>query len=155
MSFFFFKQKTAYEMRISDWSSDVCSSDLRRQHRGNRANTWIAAAAALRMAARQHSGQAPGRQEAELCSGGDRRCGRQRLRCWWRRRARYPHGCTRDPRAAGRERGSYRPGARRCEPVGMTIPPAPIQGTEETNQGDFSTGACVLEEMLEHELHIQ
>src|SRR3546814_3566673 len=27
--FFFFKQKTAYEVRISDWSSDVCSSDLR------------------------------------------------------------------------------------------------------------------------------
>src|SRR3546814_7715658 len=32
--FFFFKQKTAYEMRISDWSSDVCSSDL--PHRGRR-----------------------------------------------------------------------------------------------------------------------
>src|SRR3546814_5279085 len=30
MFVFFFKQKTAYEMRISDWSSDVCSSDLRR-----------------------------------------------------------------------------------------------------------------------------
>src|SRR3546814_2641038 len=30
MIVFFFKQKTAYEMRISDWSSDVCSSDLRR-----------------------------------------------------------------------------------------------------------------------------
>src|SRR3546814_8992068 len=30
--FFFFKQKTAYEMRISDWSSDVCSSDLRSHH---------------------------------------------------------------------------------------------------------------------------
>src|SRR3546814_16175296 len=29
--FFFFKQKTAYEMRISDWSSDVCSSDLARR----------------------------------------------------------------------------------------------------------------------------
>src|SRR3546814_6445595 len=28
-----FKQKTAYEMRISDWSSDVCSSDLQRRHR--------------------------------------------------------------------------------------------------------------------------
>src|SRR3546814_5656020 len=28
ISFFFFKQKTAYEVRISDWSSDVCSSDL-------------------------------------------------------------------------------------------------------------------------------
>src|SRR3546814_9668306 len=39
-SFFFFKQKTAYEMRISDWSSDVCSSDLHilndvEQCRGN------------------------------------------------------------------------------------------------------------------------
>src|SRR3546814_6343865 len=36
--FFFFKQKTAYEMRISDWSSDVCSSDLPRLrgHRGAR-----------------------------------------------------------------------------------------------------------------------
>src|SRR3546814_3600692 len=29
--FFFFKQKTAYEMLISDWSSDVCSSDLRKR----------------------------------------------------------------------------------------------------------------------------
>src|SRR3546814_4709800 len=31
--FFFFKQKTAYEMRISDWSSDVCSSDLQPEER--------------------------------------------------------------------------------------------------------------------------
>src|SRR3546814_5558177 len=31
---FFFKQKTAYEMRISDWSSDVCSSDLLRAEVG-------------------------------------------------------------------------------------------------------------------------
>src|SRR3546814_8214618 len=33
---FFFKQKTAYELRISDWSSDVCSSDLLRRGRGAR-----------------------------------------------------------------------------------------------------------------------
>src|SRR3546814_7712420 len=33
--FFFFKQKTAYEMRISDWSSDVCSSDLRPSFGGS------------------------------------------------------------------------------------------------------------------------
>src|SRR3546814_10687484 len=33
LHFFFFKQKTAYEMRISDWSSDVCSSDLSRSRR--------------------------------------------------------------------------------------------------------------------------
>src|SRR3546814_8763115 len=39
---FFFKQKTAYEMRISDWSSDVCSSDLAARSRcrpGTRRNT--------------------------------------------------------------------------------------------------------------------
>src|SRR3546814_5858123 len=35
---FFFKQKTAYEVRISDWSSDVCSSDL-RNGRGRRVGT--------------------------------------------------------------------------------------------------------------------
>src|SRR3546814_4403996 len=35
--FFFFKQKTAYEMRISDWSSDVCSSDLPKATRQSRA----------------------------------------------------------------------------------------------------------------------
>src|SRR3546814_3519515 len=33
LCFFFFKQKTAYEMRISDWSSDVCSSDLEQGDR--------------------------------------------------------------------------------------------------------------------------
>src|SRR3546814_5081006 len=36
--FFFFKQKTAYEMRISDWSSDVCSSDLPRRRAARRAD---------------------------------------------------------------------------------------------------------------------
>src|SRR3546814_18745369 len=36
--FFFVKQKTAYEMRISDWSSDVCSSDLFARHRTPREN---------------------------------------------------------------------------------------------------------------------
>src|SRR5216117_2378984 len=35
--FFFFKQKTAYEIRKGDWSSDVCSSDLQRHHFGQRA----------------------------------------------------------------------------------------------------------------------
>src|SRR3546814_4780600 len=40
--FFFFKQKTAYEMRISDWSSDVCSSDLNQiQRPGARADGII------------------------------------------------------------------------------------------------------------------
>src|SRR3546814_1077666 len=37
--FFFFKQKTAYEMRISDWSSDVCSSDLLADREGRHRNS--------------------------------------------------------------------------------------------------------------------
>src|SRR3546814_1832211 len=37
--FFFFKQKTAYEMRISDWSSDVCSSDLEPAFAGHHIKT--------------------------------------------------------------------------------------------------------------------
>src|SRR3546814_20020991 len=45
--FFFFKQKTAYEMRISDWSSDVCSSDLPE------------VADALALAAAHHHGAGP------------------------------------------------------------------------------------------------
>src|SRR3546814_9130405 len=42
LSFFFFKQKTAYEMRISDWSSDVCSSDLKTlEETGQLENTLV------------------------------------------------------------------------------------------------------------------
>src|SRR3546814_1633903 len=41
MVVFFFKQKTAYEMRISDWSSDVCSSDLRCTASPNSGVWWL------------------------------------------------------------------------------------------------------------------
>src|SRR3546814_9589534 len=44
LEFFFFKQKTAYEVRISDWSSDVCSSDL-PAHRSRHADRQLDAAA--------------------------------------------------------------------------------------------------------------
>src|SRR3546814_2320547 len=37
---FFFKQKTAYEMRISDWSSDVCSSDLQEREVDSQLRCW-------------------------------------------------------------------------------------------------------------------
>src|SRR3546814_10027222 len=39
--FFFFKQKTAYEMRISDWSSDVCSSDLTKMSMGQHCELMV------------------------------------------------------------------------------------------------------------------
>src|SRR3546814_8804512 len=39
--FFFFKRKTAYELRISDWSSDVCSSDLKASLRYEDVPTWL------------------------------------------------------------------------------------------------------------------
>src|SRR3546814_9547316 len=51
---FFFKQKTAYEMRISDWSSDVCSSDLRfiirvrNKSGGGNEYSWESSAAGCR-----------------------------------------------------------------------------------------------------------
>src|SRR3546814_5919911 len=43
MYVFFFKQKTAYEMRISDWSSDVCSSDLKNSStsQGALRKNWV------------------------------------------------------------------------------------------------------------------
>src|SRR3546814_4961950 len=55
MSFFFFKQKTAYEMRISDWSSDVCSSDLGILVVGGGFAGFWAAMAARRVAGEQAS----------------------------------------------------------------------------------------------------
>src|SRR3546814_15459004 len=49
LCFFFFKQKTAYEMRISDWSSDVCSSDLPRTGRGHVYQDLVSLEASVRI----------------------------------------------------------------------------------------------------------
>src|SRR3546814_4293074 len=54
---FFFKQKTAYEMRISDWSSDVCSSDLHGQIPAQRIRPCISLALQGRAAGRGMAGQ--------------------------------------------------------------------------------------------------
>src|SRR3546814_7910929 len=59
---FFFNQKTAYEMRISDWSSDVCSSDLRlrpNQHPHNRTSVVTVAVAMRRSFFADFNGSAP------------------------------------------------------------------------------------------------
>src|SRR3546814_7393520 len=67
--FFFFKQKTAYEMRISDWSSDVCSSDLLRRHDNTLAQIRIRAHRE-RHAARI-GWQARGSTSNQQCSSGN------------------------------------------------------------------------------------
>src|SRR3546814_6470112 len=78
MCFLFFKQKTAYEMRISDWSSDVCSSDLGSCFGcANYAGTFDkslrrAAARALRQRPQQPPGDAAGAVGDEQVLGGDR-----------------------------------------------------------------------------------
>src|SRR3546814_20013237 len=72
---FFFKQKTAYEMRISDWSSDVCSSDL--DHRsdercGERAGRF----ATLRQGMSVHDGRLGGGGAGNAEKDGGERVGR-------------------------------------------------------------------------------
>src|SRR3546814_953259 len=58
----FFKQKTAYEMRISDWSSDVCSSDLLGRHRAGHCR---AAAADAKQAGQVEAGDLGVREEID------------------------------------------------------------------------------------------
>src|SRR3546814_12175960 len=71
---FFFKQKTAYEIRISDWSSDVCSSDLDEDNRDGRgqdqpgADERPGAPALRRMKLEQHE---TGQREDEADEGED------------------------------------------------------------------------------------
>src|SRR3546814_10150910 len=73
---FFFEHKTAYEMRISDWSSDVCSSDLHaREHPQRRCTDRVVAVAGPRMlgsgAADQHVAAVavPGQQRQQVAGG--------------------------------------------------------------------------------------
>src|SRR3546814_8279735 len=83
-AFFFFKQKTAYEMRISDWSSDVCSSDLAEEDTHQLAplaqlvvdvTPFLALLAQLRQEARR-LGVRKARGAHELEARLDRRCQR-------------------------------------------------------------------------------
>src|SRR3546814_8323741 len=66
--FFFFKQKTAYEMRISDWSSDVCSSDLLRDGSAQKAaaGRWL-------IRSRSHPGSRPARRGGQQDGGSNSR----------------------------------------------------------------------------------
>src|SRR3546814_9147699 len=74
--FFFFKQKTAYEMRISDWSSDVCSSDLRVPEIGQ-SKTWL-------IYGRSNQGNAVGKALRRLVTS-------QKMQFRWRNPERNPY----------------------------------------------------------------
>src|SRR3546814_9680665 len=65
---FFFKQKTAYEMRISDWSSDVCSSDLLRRRIADKMPTVERPHAPALIGAAANFAQSEGRPEHRSCS---------------------------------------------------------------------------------------
>src|SRR3546814_8197046 len=73
--FFFFKQKTAYEMRISDWSSDVCSSDLRAYSSNRPVSAHVRNEPGT-------VGMTDDRNRYTICSGGDSlpECSGARLR---------------------------------------------------------------------------
>src|SRR3546814_6338800 len=70
--FFFFKHKTAYEMRISDWSSDVCSSDLRHFTRSSRSEIAVTATTPVLQQPRQQ--QTENDATAQQTRTGDQRC---------------------------------------------------------------------------------
>src|SRR3546814_984076 len=92
--FFFFKQKTAYEMRISDWSSDVCSSDLRALQ-GNLRRPRGSECGQDRRSLAVPQWHEPARRPVQQASGA--RQGRPQLRgklpewCVRIRRWQYPH----------------------------------------------------------------
>src|SRR3546814_7078032 len=71
--FFFFKQKTAYEMRISDWSSDVCSSDLTRTRR----TRWPRRSARRRDGGGDRGGISGQRARGALLRSEERRVGKE------------------------------------------------------------------------------
>src|SRR3546814_2643230 len=105
--FFFFKQKTAYEMRISDWSSDVCSSDLGELDEGQPVRREIAGqgeaglAQALQCAGLRRLAPQKVRQHltrlAVRCAGGEE--GDQRL-CLAQRQSRHLASGVRERKAA-------------------------------------------------------
>src|SRR3546814_17156623 len=103
--FFFFKQKTAYEMRISDWSSDVCSSDLRGRH----------AVPASRPRLRCGDGCAPWPRAVPTPRQLPRPASRRRPRWWRDSRSRRGRGGRLCPQRNDRARGRRRPDRKSVE----------------------------------------
>src|SRR3546814_2773179 len=116
--FFFFKQKTAYEMRISDWSSDVCSSDLAALP-ARAGGAWLDASRDPSDGARRDpQGRSRGTARVPRDAGTWRAGGRDSPACRPYRRL-----------EAGGPRLLGQPGARNCapEPLGLDLLPDAVQ----------------------------
>src|SRR3546814_11675349 len=127
-SFFFFKQKTAYEMRISDWSSDVCSSDLlrggRRRYRRAGRHRDVAPASRPRAASGADGGQwRPAAEPGEMTMAGKRDVAADQLHAYADgrlsadRRAAVGAWHTAPPEKAGKRSGDQPRGTGRARTV--------------------------------------
>src|SRR3546814_14232926 len=110
MIFFFFKQKTAYEMRISDWSSDVCSSDL---------GLAVRSAVVAGVRGRVVVGHGTRRFRRRRRRGGRLRVGFEQGRLGGLGRHRRPYAEGRSPAAADIGRSSCREGV--CPSVEISV----------------------------------
>src|SRR3546814_17105560 len=128
--FFFFKQKTAYEMRISDWSSDVCSSDLRHcrriSHREARADPQFR---------RRRKPSDPAARTPRADRFGEPGRGQDLLR---RQPCLEPRGRGRSRRAADRRRHRAAERARRAGAGGWPGPDGERKGVVEGKRGAVS-----------------
>src|SRR3546814_14309583 len=119
--FFFFKQKTAYEMRISDWSSDVCSSDLLAQQRAERVLVGRQAFAPERHAAAPGRDWAHASREPSVPRPGTAGSARARVRRPGAVRVRPSPGCGSASRRDRKGVVSGKSGSGRVDPGGGRI----------------------------------
>src|SRR3546814_3659842 len=130
---FFFKQKTAYEMRISDWSSDVCSSDLRpRRLSGERR---ACSAVRNQRAVKSRRGRSPDLQESRFAAGQSESASLRWVArsCW---RTRWNSLATRATATAGRSSDCWR------APISMRLAAADSDIAPRLALDDFSECAA-------------
>src|SRR3546814_12766862 len=126
--FFFFKQKTAYEMRISDWSSDVCSSDLP-------VVDGLGPAAGDQRGPRRAGRGLPAarpRQHGDHQLRARRRAGASRQQ-WWRRRAWPGRAAVDGSRPRNRDQRAQR-GYGKAGATHVTLDPARTRHTSKSKE---------------------
>src|SRR3546814_17697474 len=128
--FFFFKQKTAYEMRISDWSSDVCSSDLAML---NHARTF--AASSMKVRAWFNIASSVPLGASALSGVGNLGRGRNGFKAW--RRHGPHHICPAMSNESSHKESSYTGAARPSAPqTPRPAPPGPVRSPAHSRDTD-------------------